>query len=92
MPPELHLRPDRLHAHAGIASELVDELQCVLLSAPAVPVVDAERERLQGAVGVVVRELAELSVALRAAAAAGDAADADVFAAFTRLRDALDRP
>jgi hypothetical protein len=89
MPPELHLHPDRLHDHARSASGLAEELHVALRGAPAGDF--SEVERLQGAVGAAVSELAELSAALRDAAAAGSAADADVSATLARLRDALER-
>ncbi|TWF78375.1 hypothetical protein FHX44_114298 [Pseudonocardia hierapolitana] len=87
MPPELHLRPDRLHDHARSASGLAEELHAALRGAPA----GFDVERLQGVVGAAVHELAELSAALRAAAAAGLDADAHVSAVLVRLRDALDQ-
>jgi hypothetical protein len=87
MPPELHLHPDRLRAHGASASGLSEELRAVLRQAP----VDGgplpnEQERLLGAVGVAVRELAELSAALGGAAAAATLAEAEIRA---RLREAL---
>ncbi|GAA0910619.1 hypothetical protein [Pseudonocardia zijingensis] len=90
MPPELHLRPDRLHAHAAVASGLADELLAALRGAPvAAGLFAGERERLDGAVGAAVRELAELSAVLRAAAGAARGAEADVAAVLSRLRDGL---
>jgi hypothetical protein len=88
MPPELHLQPDRLRAHARSASGLADELHVTLRGAPA----GFEVERLQDAVRAAVSELAELAAALHGAAAAGDTAEAEVSATLTRLRDALERP
>jgi len=88
MPSELHLHPARLHAHAGTASGLAEELHVALRGAPAGDTFEVER--LQGAVGAAVCELAELSAVLRGAAAAGSAADADVSAVLARLRDALE--
>jgi hypothetical protein len=88
MPPELHLQPDRLRDHARSASGLADELHAVLRGAPA----GFEVERLQGAVRAVVSELAELSAALHAAAAAGATAEAEVSATLTLFRDAVERP
>lgn len=88
MPPDLHLHPDRLRAHARSASGLADELHAALRGAP----VGLEAERLQRAVRAAVSGLAELAAALHGAAAAGDAADAEVSAALTRLRDALGEP
>jgi hypothetical protein len=87
MPPELHLRPDRLHDHALSASGLAEELQAALRGAP----VGFEAERLQGVVEAAASELADLSAALRGAAAAGSAADAELSATLTRLRAALER-
>jgi hypothetical protein len=87
MPPEMHLRPDRLHDHARTASGLAEELHAALRGAPA----GLDAERLQGVVEASASELAELSAALRGAAAAGSAADAELSATLTRLRDALER-
>jgi hypothetical protein len=87
MPPELHLRPDRLHDHGCSASGLAEELHGALRGAPA----GFEAERLQGVVGAAASELAQLSAVLRGVAAAGSAADAELSAALTRLRDALER-
>lgn len=85
MPPELHLRPDRLHEHARCAAGLAEELHAALRGAPV------GVERLQAVVGAAVHELAELSAALRRAAAAGAAVDAELAVALVRLRDALER-
>jgi hypothetical protein len=90
MPPELHLHPDRLHDHARSASGLAEELHVALRGAPAGGALDVDR--LQGVVAAAVCELAELGAALRAAAAAGSAIDAEVSARLTHLRDALDLP
>jgi hypothetical protein len=90
MPPELHLHPDRLAGHARSASGLAEELHAALRGTPADDFSDVER--LQGAVGAAVTELAELSAALRDAASAGNALDAEVSATLTRLRDALELP
>jgi hypothetical protein len=87
MPPELHLHPDRLHDHARSASGLAEELHLALRGAPA----GFDVERLHDAVGAAVCELAGLSAALRDAAVAGNAVDAEVSATLTRLRDALER-
>jgi hypothetical protein len=89
MPPELHLRPDRLHDHARSASGLAEELHQALRGAPSGEVFDVGR--LQGAVGAAVCELAELSAALRGAAAAGSAAEVEMSATLIRLRDVLER-
>lgn len=88
MPPELHLRPDRLRDHARSASWLADELHAALRGAPT----GFEAERLHRVARAAGSELAELAAALRGAAAAGSAADAEVSAALTRLRDALGEP
>ena len=90
MPPELHLHPDRLHDHARTASGLAEDLHLALRGGPAGEGVGVDR--LKGAVGAAAHELSELSAAFRRAAAAGIAVDADVSAALSRLRDALDRP
>jgi hypothetical protein len=89
MPPELHLHPHLLHDDARSASRLADELHVALRGAPAGEGFDVGR--LQGAVGAAVCELAELSAALRGAAVAGSAADAEMSTTLTRLRDALER-
>src|SRR5687767_1955699 len=87
MPPELRLRPDRLHEHARSASGLAEELHAALRGAPT----GVDVERLQAVVGAAVHELAELSAALRGAAAAGAAVDAELAVVLVRLRDALER-
>lgn len=89
MPPELHLHPDRLLAHASAAAGFSEELLAAVRDPPAAaPGLAAEQERLRAAIEVAVRELAELSAALGGAAAAATAADAD---ALGRLREALGR-
>jgi hypothetical protein len=88
MPPELHLHPDRLHEHARSASLLAEELHAAQRGAPT----GVEVERLQRVVAAAVCELAELSVGLRGAAAVGSAADAELSAILTGLRDAVERP
>jgi hypothetical protein len=87
MPPALHLHPELLLAHGTAASGLSEELHAALRAAPVDggPLPD-EQERLLGTVGVAVRELAELSAALGAAATAATAADAEIGA---RFREAL---
>lgn len=87
MPPELHLRPDRLHDHARSASGLAEELHAALRGAP----LGFDADRLQGVVEAAAAELAELSATLRGAAAAGNAVDAEMSAMLIRLRDALER-
>jgi hypothetical protein len=89
MPPELHLDPDRLRAHARTASGLSEELWAVLRAAPVVAALADERERLTGAVGAAVRELADLGATLGGAAAVAGTADAEVAAVLGRLRAAL---
>jgi hypothetical protein len=81
MPPELHMHPDRLLAHAATASGLSEDLRAALRGADRGPVW-GEHERLLGAVGVAVRELAELSAALAAAAAFAITVEAEVGARF----------
>jgi hypothetical protein len=87
MPPELHLHPDRLLAHAAAAAGLSEELREALGGAPTVDAGHVgEQERLRVAVGAAVRELAELSAALGGVAAEVSAADATVEG---RLREVL---
>ena len=86
MPPDLHLRPDRLHDHARTASGLAEELHAALRGTP----VGFDAERLHGVVEAAASQLAELSAVLGCAAAAGEAADAEVSATLARLRDALE--
>jgi hypothetical protein len=89
MPPELHLHPDRLLAHAATAASLSEELRAALHDPPALDVgLVAEHERLRAAVGAAVRELAELSAVLAGAASAATAADA---AALGHFRAVLGR-
>jgi hypothetical protein len=87
MPPELHLHPDRLLAHGTTASGLAEELRAALRGAPvgSGPFRD-EQERLFGAVGAAIRELAELSSAVSGAAATATIAESQVEA---RFRDAF---
>jgi hypothetical protein len=83
MPSELHMHPDRLLAHAATASGLSEELGAALRGAPTDRgPVWGEHERLLGAVGVAVRQLAELSAALAAAAAFATAVEAEIGARF----------
>lgn len=86
MPPDLHLRPDRLHDHARTASGLAEELHAALRGAP----VGFDAERLHGVVEAAASQLSELSAVLGGAAAAGEATDAELSATLTRLRDALE--
>jgi hypothetical protein len=90
MPPELHLHPDRLLAHAAAAAGLSEELREALGGAPSADAgLVGEQERLRVAVEAAVRDLAELSAALGGAAAGMDAADAEVGGSFGRLREVL---
>jgi len=88
MPPELHLHPDRLLAHGAAASGLAEELHAAMRGAPidggAIPF---EEERLLGAVGAAVCELAELSAALGGVAAAATAAEAEIGDRFRQVLD-----
>ena len=70
MPRELRLHPDRLRADAATAAGLVDELRRA--AAGQVP---AEDDRLRTRVLRATGELAELSEALAAAAAAAEEVD-----------------
>ena len=81
--PELHLYPDRLGAHALVAAGLADELRAVGASAPGgtLPVTD-----LRDAVCRVAGELAELSAALSAAAAAALEGDRAAVRSLARMR------
>jgi hypothetical protein len=81
--PELHLHPDRLGAHALVAAGLADELRAVGASAPSaiLPVAD-----LRDAVCRVAGELAELSAALSAAAAATIEGDRAAARSLVRMR------
>ena len=65
----MHLRPDRLRAHAAEAAEMAAVL-AVLGRAPSAAV-----EPVDSAVTRARRELAEVEVSLRTAAAAAEAAD-----------------
>jgi hypothetical protein len=90
MPPDLRLDPERLLQHAALASALAEELCAALRGAPVDggPLPD-EQERLLGVVGAAVRELAELSAVLGGAATAATAADAEVSAVLTHVREAF---
>ncbi|TQM15377.1 hypothetical protein [Pseudonocardia kunmingensis] len=78
MPSELHLDPDRLHAHASAAAGMSEELRGALHGAPDAADTDTEQERLRAVVGAAVRELAGLSAALAGAASAASSTDAEV--------------
>ena len=81
--PELHLHPDRLGAHALVAAGLADELRAVGASAPSAsrPVAD-----VRDAVCRFAGELAELSAALSAAAAAAIEGDRAAARSLARMR------
>ena len=65
----MHLRPDRLRAHAAEAADMADALARVgRAPGPAAGLVDT-------AVARAHRELAEVEMSLRSAAAAAEAAD-----------------
>jgi hypothetical protein len=84
--PELHLHPDRLRAHALVAAGLADELRAVSAvgaSAPSVPLPVAD---LRDAVCRIAGELAELSAALSAAAAAAIEGDRAAARSLARMR------
>jgi hypothetical protein len=93
MPPDLHLHPDRLRAHRAAASGLAEELHAALRGAPVdgAPIdggaIPFEQERLLGAVGAAVCELAELSAALGDVAAAATAAEAEIGERFRQVLD-----
>jgi hypothetical protein len=76
----MHLRPDRLRAHAAEAAELAEALaELGRAPGPAADLVDAAVMRAR-------RELAEVEVALRAAAATAEAADRAAELALGRVR------
>jgi hypothetical protein len=81
MPPELHLHPDRLRAHAVVAAGLSEALLDAVRGAPLLDV----SERLCAQVRAAAWELGELSSALIRAAAGATAADDDVARVFGRL-------
>jgi hypothetical protein len=88
MPPELHLHPDRLRAHGAAASGLAEELHAALRGAPIDDVpIPFEQERLLGAVGAAVSELAELSAALAGVAAAATTAESEIGDRFRQVLD-----
>lgn len=77
MPPQLHLHPDRLRAHAATAAGLSEDLGAVRAGSD----VSRGGPRVEWLVTVVlhaVGELAELSAVLAGVAAAAEAADAQV--------------
>jgi|GEM_PF-2563505 len=83
MRPEVHLRPDRLLVHAGVADGLSEALQEVLRGHGRF-VADEELDRLHTAVRRAVRELGELGAALTTAAVSADRADTDASLAIRR--------
>ena len=85
MPRDLHLRPDRLGAHAVTAATLSEELRAALHAAPEV--LSPDEERVHAAVRRAVRELAALGAALAGAAVGYEAADRVVAQSFDHVRD-----
>jgi molybdenum-dependent DNA-binding transcriptional regulator ModE len=75
MRPDVHLRPDRLHAHAGAAVELAGALESALAARPRGGT-DRGTAELDAALRRAARELAELAAVL-AVAAAAESADRD---------------
>ncbi len=75
MPPAVHLRPDRLRAHAAEATALSDVLRGAQKGRPSAahPGLDVVDTGLHRA----VRELTELAAVLIAAAHAAETADVD---------------
>ncbi|MBA3907665.1 MAG: hypothetical protein H0X35_13420 [Pseudonocardiales bacterium] len=83
MPPDLHLDPARLHAHASRTEDLADRLRG--LRGPDVEALlwagrelAEQTEELVTAVARAARNLDDLSSALRSAAAGTEAVDRDV--------------
>jgi hypothetical protein len=75
----MHLRPDRLRSHAVDAADLA----CALKALGRAP--GAAAERIDTALLLAQRELAEIEAALRGAAADVDAADQAAAAGVARL-------
>ena len=75
----MHLRPDRLRAHAADAADLASALKA-LGRAPG-----PAAEGIDTALRQVLRELVEIEAALRGAAADADAADQAAAAGLQRL-------
>jgi hypothetical protein len=75
----MHLRPERLRAHAADAADLAGALEA--LGRPPDPAL----ERIDTALLRVLRELVMIEAALRGAAADADAADQDAAATVARL-------
>ena len=79
----MHLRPDRLRAHAAEAADMADALARLgRAPGPAGGLVDTAVARAR-------RELAEVEVSLRTAAAAAEAADHAVESALRLLGSRL---
>jgi hypothetical protein len=74
----MHLRPDRLRAHAAEAADMAEALTRLGRAPGAAASVDTAVMRAR-------RELAEVEVSLRAAAAAAEAADHAAETAFGRV-------
>ncbi|HEY0813209.1 MAG TPA: hypothetical protein VGE11_07990 [Pseudonocardia sp.] len=75
----MHLRPDRLRAHAADTADVAGALEA-LGRAPG-----PAAERIDFALRRALRELAEIEAALRGAAAHADAADQTAAAVVARL-------
>ncbi len=80
---ELHLDPDRLRDAAVVAADLADELRAAPVPPPTP---EPAADRLGAAVQRASRQLAELGVALSAAADAAQRDDLMVAASLHRLR------
>jgi hypothetical protein len=93
MSSELRLQPDRLRTHAVAAADLSEELRGLLPVMPPPgagrPALAAEHERLRTAVLVAIRELAELSAAVAAAATAAVVADGAVARMLRHVEEGL---
>lgn len=77
----VHVRPDRLRAHAAAALELSGALQAVLGGRPEEM---TELDQLDTRLRRAVRELAELNAVLAAVADAAESADRDAVRAVHR--------
>jgi hypothetical protein len=80
---ELHLDPDRLRDSAVVAAGLADELRAAAAQSPAL---EPAADRLRAALRRATEELAELGVALRAAADTAQHDDAVAARSLRRLR------